>query len=151
MENWNVRRFRAQIRVTPHSGARIQYIHEITMSLTVDFAWDAEKPTTRESSPYIHLERERKHALKRFDEKLKHLRKFIETCGWKTETLVWTFVTLARKNESFTEVFETPGWKTETRADLERKLGLHLIQQHEIPLAGSRVTLCVTARIRVVG
>ena len=53
-----MRRFRAQIRVTPHSGARIQYIHEITMSLTVDFAWDAEKPTTRESFPYIRLERE---------------------------------------------------------------------------------------------
>ena len=37
---------------------RNQYIHEITMCLTVDFAWDAEKPTTRESSPYIRLERE---------------------------------------------------------------------------------------------
>ena len=58
-----MRRFRAQIRVTPHSGARIQYIHEITMSLTVDFAWDAEKPTTRESSPYIHLESEEEKSL----------------------------------------------------------------------------------------
>ena len=33
------------------------------MRLTVDFAWDAEKPTTRESFPYIDLECEEKKTL----------------------------------------------------------------------------------------
>ena len=53
------------------------------------------------------------------------------------------------ENESFTEIFETPGWKTQTRADLERKLGLHLIQEHEIPLAGSRVTLVLQRKLQL--
>ena len=33
------------------------------MCLAVDFAWDAEKPTTRESSPYIHVERQEEKTL----------------------------------------------------------------------------------------
>ena len=38
--------------VFPHKDP----IYKITMCLLVYFAWDAEKPTTRESSPYIRLE-----------------------------------------------------------------------------------------------
>ena len=45
--------------VFPHKDP----IYKITMCLTVDFAWDAEKPTTRESSPYIHVERQEEKTL----------------------------------------------------------------------------------------
>ena len=42
---------------------RIHHPHQITMCLTVDSAWDAEKYTTRESTPHTStrsVERERK-------------------------------------------------------------------------------------------
>ena len=38
---------------------RIQYIHEITMCLTVDFAWDAEIHGTNKSTMDTRLEKEK--------------------------------------------------------------------------------------------